>query len=251
MESTFPTLTKDRFDAVLFDLDGVLTATAKVHAASWKKVFDGFLADRASCGGTRFQPFRIDLDYGLYVDGKPRYDGVRDFLSSRDIHLPEGSREDPPGHDTVCALGNKKDGLIAAVMQAEGVDAYEDAVSLVRRLRILGLKTGVVSSSRHCAEALQAAGIADLFDTMVDGVVVQELDLPGKPAPDSFLEAARRLHVAPERAAVVEDAISGVKAGRAGDFALVIGVSRKNDAAALKESGAHVVVTDLRILLSR
>jgi beta-phosphoglucomutase family hydrolase len=250
MKSAFPALTKDRFDAVLFDLDGVLTATAKVHAACWKKVFDAFLEERARSEGTQFQPFLIDRDYDLYVDGKPRYDGVRDFLSSRSIHLPEGSREDPPGHDTVCALGNKKDGLIAAVMQAEGVEAYEDAVSLVRRLLKLGIKTGVVSSSRHCGQALEAAGIAQLFEDMVDGKVIQDLGLPGKPAPDPFLEAARRLGVSPERTAVVEDAISGVKAGRAGGFALVIGVARKNDAEALKESGADVVAADLRTLIS-
>jgi beta-phosphoglucomutase family hydrolase len=250
MESACPTLTKDRFDAVLFDLDGVLTATARVHAACWKKVFDAFLEERARDEGKQFEPFRIDPDYGLYVDGKPRYDGVRDFLASRGIYLPAGSREDPPGHDTVCALGNRKDGLIAATMQAEGVEAYEDAVSLVRRLRKLGIKTGVVSSSRHCARALEAAGIAALFETMVDGNVIQELGLPGKPAPDPFLEAARRLDAPPERTAVVEDAISGVKAGCAGGFGLVIGVARKDDASELKESGAHVVVTDLRNLTS-
>jgi beta-phosphoglucomutase family hydrolase len=249
MQDAYPVLTRDQFDAVLFDLDGVLTATAKVHAACWKRVFDAFLVERAKAAGKQFEPFRIDPDYYLHVDGKPRYDGVRDFLSSRGIWLPEGSREDPPGHDTVCALGNGKDELVAEMMESEGVDAYEDAVLLVRRLRQLGIKTGVVSSSRHCARALEAAGIAELFEVRVDGQVIQELGLPGKPAPDSFLEAARRLQTPPHRTAVVEDAISGIKAGRAGHFALVIGVSRKNDAAALMESGAHVVLTDLRDLM--
>ena len=244
-----PALTRDRFDAVLFDLDGVLTATAKVHAACWKKVFDAFLRKKAESEGKPFEPFQIDSDYRQYVDGKPRYDGVRDFLTSRGIRLPEGSREDPPGHNTVCALGNSKDELIAQIMETEGVDPYEDAISLVRALRDLGIKTGVVSSSRHCDRALAAAGIDEFFDVRVDGNVVQELGLPGKPAPDSFLEAARRLGVAPDRTAVVEDAISGIMAGRAGNFALVVGVSRKDDADVLKESGAHVVLTDLRDLI--
>jgi beta-phosphoglucomutase family hydrolase len=249
MESACPALTRDRFDAVLFDLDGVLTATARVHAACWKKVFDAFLEQRAKAEGKPYEPFRIDPDYFQYVDGKPRYDGVRDFLSSRGIRLPEGSPEDLPGLDTVCALGNGKDELIAQTMETEGVDTYEDAVSLVRRLRELGIRTGVVSSSRNCARALEAAGIAELFEVRVDGKVIQDLKLPGKPAPDSFLEAARRLHVTPDRTAVVEDAISGVRAGLAGNFGLVVGISRKNDTEALKKNGAHIVLTDLRELI--
>jgi HAD superfamily hydrolase (TIGR01509 family) len=249
MESPHPTLTRSLLDAVLFDLDGVLTATAKVHAACWKKVFDAFLKARAEAEGKRFEPFRIDADYPAYVDGKPRNDGVRDFLRSRNIHLPEGSPEDPPGDHSVCALGNGKDALIAAVMEAEGVDPYEDAVLLVRSLIHQGIKTAVVSSSRHCARALKAAGIENLFEVRIDGVVVQEMKLRGKPAPDSFLEAARRLYVVPERTAVVEDAISGIQAGKAGHFILVIGVARKNDAEALKKSGADIVLTDLRNLI--
>lgn len=249
MESTRPVLTKERFDAVLFDLDGVLTATAKVHAACWKKVFDAFLKARAEAEGVPFEPFEIDPDYHLYVDGKSRYDGVRDFLASRNIRLPEGSRGDAPGHGTVCAVGNGKDELVTGIMETEGVDPYEDAVPLVRALVEQGIKTGVVSSSLQCARALEAAGIAELFQVRVDGMVIQEMALAGKPAPDSFLEAARRLDVQPERTAVVEDAISGVKAGRAGNFALVVGVARKGDAEALEKSGAHLVLEDLRDLI--
>jgi beta-phosphoglucomutase family hydrolase len=249
MEIVNPKFTKGRLDAVLFDLDGVLTATAKVHAACWKKVFDRFLKKRAEELGAAFEPFEIDPEYPLYVDGKPRYDGVRDFLASRGIRLPEGTRQDPPGYDTVCALGNSKDELIAGIMETEGVSPYPDAVELVRWLLDQRIRTAVVSSSRHCSQALKAAGIAPLFQVTVDGKLIQELNLPGKPAPDSFLEAARRLSVAPDRAAVVEDAISGVQAGRAGNFALVIGVARKNDAEVLKVSGAHIVLSDLRDLI--
>lgn len=242
-------LTIERYDAVLFDLDGVLTATARVHAACWKKTFDRFLKERAEQRGEVFQPFRIDPDYLLHVDGKPRYDGVRDFLHSRGISLPEGSPGDSPGHYSVCALGNSKDGFIAEAIRTEGVDAYEDAVVLVRNLIDQGIRTAVVSSSRHCAQALEAAGIDGLFEVRVDGITLHEKGLAGKPAPDSFLEAAHLLGVDRGRSAVIEDAISGIRAGVAGGFALVVGVDRKNDAASLLESGAHIVVTDLRELM--
>lgn len=249
MESPHNLLTPSLLDAILFDLDGVLTKTAKIHAACWKRVFDAFLNERADAEGKPFEPFRIDTDYPTYVDGKSRYDGVRDFLASRDIILAEGSPEDPPGHYSVCALGNGKDELIAAVMESEGVQPYEDAVALVRNLVKHGVKMGVVSSSRHCAQALKAAGIDRYFDVRIDGIIIQEMQLPGKPAPDSFLEAARRLGAAPERTAVIEDAISGIQAGRAGNFFLVVGVARKNNADILTRNGADIVVTDLRNLL--
>jgi beta-phosphoglucomutase family hydrolase len=237
-----------RFDAVLFDLDGVLTDTARVHAASWKKMFDAFLRQRAEATGDPFHPFEMD-DYRLYVDGKPRYDGVRDFLKSRGIELPEGRPEDPPGRATVCGLGNRKNEMVKEAIKEVGVDAYPGSVALVRYVLDHGLRTAVVSASANCAAVLAAAKIADLFEVRVDGVVLKERQLRGKPEPDSFLEAARQLGVAPSRAVVLEDAISGVQAGRAGAFGLVIGVSRKSDEDALAQNGADVVVHDLAELI--
>jgi alpha,alpha-trehalase len=239
----------DRFDAVLFDLDGVLTATAKLHAACWKKMFDEYLLQRAAATGEAFQPFEIATDYKLYVDGKLRYDGVRAFLESRGIDLPFGNPEDPPDRATICGLGNRKNELVQDHLAAGGVDVYESSVALVRQLRDTGIKTAVVSASKNCEAILEAAGIADLFDVRVDGVVAARLQLSGKPAPDTFLEGARQIGVEPERAMVVEDAISGVQAGRAGGFGLVIGVDRKGDPEALRNSGADIVVGDLGELL--
>jgi alpha,alpha-trehalase len=249
MERDYPALNRDNFDAVLLDLDGVITDTARIHARCWKKLFDAYLKERARETGGPFEPFAIDPDYYLYVDGKPRHDGVRDFLASRNISLPEGSHLDPPGSDTVCALGNRKSGLFNEVLNESGVEAYEGTVALVRRLRDEGIRTGVVSSSNSCAAVLASAGIAELFDTRVDGVDILEMGLEGKPAPDCFEEGARRLGVAPRRTAVIEDAISGVQAGKAGGFALIIGVDRKGDADALKNHGADIVVSDLAELL--
>jgi beta-phosphoglucomutase family hydrolase len=242
-------LSPQRFDAVLFDLDGVLTDTARVHAASWKRMFDAFLRDRAGAGGEPFRAFEIDPDYRLYVDGKPRYDGVRDFLASRGIELPEGSPEDPPELETVCGLGNRKNEMVGEAIASAGVDAYPGSVALVRHVLGRGLRTAVVSASANCAAVLEAAKIADLFEVRVDGVVLERLGLRGKPQPDSFLQAARDLAVEPDRAVVVEDAIAGVQAGRAGGFGLVVGVSRKQDEAALAENGADVVVHDLAELI--
>lgn len=236
---------RDKFDAVLFDLDGVLTDTAKIHAACWKQLFDVFLKRRAEERSFPFEPFDVDTDYRLYVDGKPRYDGVRDFLKSRGINLEEGSIEDPSGDQTIAALGNRKDEMVKAAIDKEGVKAYKSSVDLVHRLQKVGILCGVVSSSYNCERALKAAKIADLFDVRIDGQLIDSLELRGKPAPDAFLEAARRLKVKPARAVVVEDAMSGVQAGRAGKFALVIGVARKGDAAELGLSGAHIVVKDL------
>lgn len=244
-----PELDRSHFDAALFDLDGVLTDTARVHAAAWKRLFDDFLQERAAQGGEPFREFDIERDYLVYVDGKPRYDGVRSFLAAREIELPEGEEGDPPDRESVRGLGLRKDAFVKEVMDRDGVEAYPTSVVLVRRLREQGFKTAVVSSSHNCAAALESAGIADLFDTRVDGVVIDSTELSGKPAPDSFLEAARQLGVAPERTIVVEDAISGVEAGRAGGFGLVIGVARKGDAGELARHGAHHVVADLGELL--
>lgn len=233
------------FDAVLFDLDGVLTRTASVHASAWKKLFDGFLRSRAAQAGTPFVPFDIETDYPRHVDGKARLDGVTAFLESRGIELPAGSPEDGPQVQSVHALGRLKDQYFLRQLQEHGVQPYEAAVGLVRALRAQEIRTAVVSSSNNCAAVLDAAGIAQLFDTRVDGMDVTRLQLQGKPAPDAFLEAARRLGAEPSRAVVVEDAIAGVAAGRAGRFGCVIGVDRRDQAQALRDAGADVVVTDL------
>lgn len=239
------TLSARDFDAVLFDLDGVLTQTARVHAAAWKKLFDGFLERRLAATGEPFVPFDIDSDYPRHVDGKPRYDGVAAFLESRGIELPVGTPDDGPEVQSVSALGNLKDRYFQQEMAQHGIEPYAAAIALVRTLRTQEIKTAVVSSSNNCAAVLEAGGIAQLFHTRVDGTDVTRLELEGKPAPDAFLEAARRLGVEPARAVVVEDAIVGVQAGRAGRFGCVIGVDRRGKAQALRDAGADVVVTDL------
>lgn len=242
-------VTRDRFDAVLFDLDGVLTATASLHSTCWKKMFDEYLAKRAAEASEPFRPFQISTDYKHYVDGKLRYEGVRSFLRSRGIDLPDGDPDDPPDRETVCGLGNRKNELIGELLDTDGVDVFEESIAWLRQLRRRGFSTAVVSASKNCERVLGAAGIEDLFDTRVDGVVAARLGLPGKPAPDTFLEGARRLGVQPERAVVVEDAVSGVQAGRAGGFGLVIGVDRTGDPEALRAGGADLVVEDLGELL--
>jgi beta-phosphoglucomutase family hydrolase len=234
-----------RYDAVLFDLDGVLTDTAGVHADCWKRTFDEFLSRRADRTGESFHPFDIGSDYRLYVDGKRRYDGVRDFLHSRGIDLPEGSPEDPPAAETVCGVGNRKNVLVNQALEEGGVVVYPGSLALVRALRDAGVKTAVVSSSANCATVLRAAEIEDLFEVRVDGKVAAELGLPGKPAPDTFLEAARELGAEVKRTVVVEDAISGVQAGRNGGFGLVVGVARHDEPGVLRREGADVVVSDL------
>lgn len=235
----------NQFDAVLFDLDGVLTATAKVHASCWKKMFDEYLQKRTTRLGEPFHPFEIGTDYRLYVDGKPRFDGVRDFLRSRNIELPEGAPDDPPQMETVCGLGNRKNEMINAVIESEGVEVYGGSVALVRHILEKGIKVAIVTSSQNCDTVLKAAGISDYFKVRVDGNIIHDQHLSGKPAPDAFLAAAKTLGVNPKRAVVVEDAISGVQAGRNGGFGLVIGVARKGDAEELMEHGADVVVKDL------
>lgn len=243
------TVTKELFDAVLFDLDGVLTDTAKIHAACWKRMFDDFLRERAAEKNEPFKPFDIRTDYKLYVDGKARFDGVQSFLESRGIHLPYGEPASPPNGETICGLGNRKDGMVKEAIESEGVEAYEGSVAFVRHLRNRGIKTAVVSASSNCEAVLRSAGIADLFDVRVDGEVASQLNLAGKPAPDTFLKAAEELGVPPNRAVVVEDAISGVQAGRDGGFGLVVGVDRKGDAESLWENGADIVVNDLGEML--
>jgi len=245
------TVTVDNFDAVLFDLDGVLTSTARVHSACWKKMFDEFLRAHSVETSEPFEPFDIDADYRLYVDGKPRYDGVQSFLESRRILLPQGNPDDAAEERTVSGLGNRKDELFNDMVRSEGVTAYEGTIDWVRSLRRQGIKTAVVSSSKNCRVILQAAAIEDLFDARVDGEVAVQLSIPGKPAPDTFLEAAKQLAVKPDRAVVVEDAISGVQAGHAGGFGLVIGVDRHGDADALLDNGADIVVKDLSEMLEK
>ncbi len=242
-------ITREKFDAVLFDLDGVITATAKVHAACWKKMFDEYLEKRAKERGEPFKPFDIENDYRLYVDGKPWFDGVRDFIRSRQIELPEGTPADAPRTETVCGLGNRKNDLINEVIESDGVEVYEGTIDLARQLQKEGIKIAIVTSSQNCDVVLKAAKIGDLFEVRVDGNVIHEKNLSGKPAPDSYLEGAKRLGVEPKRTVVVEDAISGVQSGRNGKFGLVIGVDRKGNADELKKNGADVVVKDLREFL--
>jgi beta-phosphoglucomutase family hydrolase len=235
--------------ACLFDLDGVLTQTAKVHAAAWKEMFDGYLRKRAATSGEPFVPFDPVSDYDDYVDGKPRYDGVRSFLSARGIALPEGEKTDPPDAETVAGLGNRKNEIVLRMIRHVGVEAYEGSVRYVRAAREAGLARAVVSSSRNCREVLVAAGIDDLFEQRIDGVVAEHEHLKGKPAPDTFVAGARALGVTPAQAAVFEDALAGVAAGRAGGFAYVVGVDRARQAGALRDHGADVVVSDLAELL--
>ena len=239
-----PDLCLDRLDAVVFDTDGVLTDTARVHAAAWAQLFDGYLERRAARLGERSRPF-TGADYLRHVDGRPRYDGVAAFLDSRGIALPWGDPSDPPGRETVCGHGNAKDRQFAAHLRRHGAQAFPASADLVVRLRTAGVRTAVVSASRNMRAVLASAGLRGLFDAEVDGIEADRLRLSGKPDPALFLEAARRLRVAPYRAAVVEDALAGVEAGRRGGFGLVIGVDRGGQAAALAERGAHLVVADL------
>jgi len=235
--------------ACLFDLDGVLTQTAKVHAAAWKQMFDEFLARRAPKAGENVRPLRLPEDYTRYIDGKLRADGVRSFLSSRAISLPEGSPDDPPTTETIHGLGNRKNDLVVELIESRGVDVYEGSVRFVAAARDVGLRRAVVSASKNCRAVLASAGIEDLFEVRVDGVVAEEKGLRGKPAPDTFLAAADGLGITPNRAAVFEDAEAGVEAGRAGGFGYVVGVDRGSGADTLRALGAHVVVSDLSQLL--
>ncbi|HEY2527678.1 MAG TPA: beta-phosphoglucomutase family hydrolase [Xanthobacteraceae bacterium] len=238
-------ITRDRYDAVLLDLDGVITDTAKLHAACWKQVFDEYLRKHATQTGEVFRPFDLSSDYRLHVDGKPRYDGARDFLSSRGIELPEGSPDDPPQLETIGGVANRKDELVNKIINEQGVKPYSGSVRLIERLHRAGFKVAVVTSSKNCAAVLEAAKLDDLFDIRVDGNTIVTQHLAGKPAPDTFLTAAKMLEIEPARAVVIEDAISGVEAGSNGHFGLVIGVARKGNAEELRRHGAHLVVNDL------
>jgi len=239
----------DRIDAVVFDMDGVVTDTAAVHAEAWKELFDAYLEARSRRTGEPFRPFDSDADYRPYVDGKPRYDGVRSFLVSRGIELPEGDPSDPPDRETICGLGNRKNRAFLERLHRGGARAYDSTVELVGQLNAHGIKVGVISASENMNEVLASAGLESLFDVRVDGADAARLKLPGKPDPAVFLEAARRMAAEPLRAAVVEDALAGVEAGRRGDFALVVGVDRTGHPDALAEAGADIVVGDLRELL--
>ncbi|HEY2675080.1 MAG TPA: HAD-IA family hydrolase [Rugosimonospora sp.] len=241
----------DRIRAALFDLDGVLTPTAAVHAAAWKEMFDAFLRSREGPG---FRPFGQD-EYNEYVDGRARADGTRSFLASRDITLPEGSSDDPAEADTVEGLSERKDEIFRRMVAQGGIRPYPGSVRYLQAVRAAGLRTAVVSASRHCAQIVHAAGLDDLLDVRVDGIVAAEQRLTGKPAPDTYRAAAGLLNVIPTQAAVFEDAIAGVSAGRAGRFGYVVGVDRIGDqgehshAAELKGHGADAVVRDLADLL--
>ena len=235
----------DSVTACLFDLDGVLTQTAKVHAAAWKQMFDDFLRARSERAGEAFVPFDPVGDYDEYVDGRPRDDGVRSFLASRAIALPEGAAEDPPSAETIHGLGNRKNEILLELIRAQGVEPYEGSVRYVEAARAAGLRRAVVSSSTNCREVLAAAGIRELFEEVIDGVTAEREHLRGKPAPDTFLAGARALGVEPAAAAVYEDALAGVEAGRDGRFGFVIGVDRVGQADALRAHGATIVVGDL------
>lgn len=237
-------ISRRKLDSVIFDMDGVVTRTATLHAAAWKQLFDSFLESSSDQTGP-LRPFDIEEDYRQYVDGKPRYDGVSSFLASRNISLPYGNPEDPLTAETVCGLGNRKDAIFHEELRRRGVAVFDSTIWLIRRMRDAGLRTGIFSASRNAKAILSAAGILDVFDARVDGVDAGKLGLPGKPDPATLLELVRRLGTAPGRTAVVEDAIAGVQAGRAGDFALVIGVNRSEPPGTLLANGADVEVNDL------
>jgi beta-phosphoglucomutase family hydrolase len=234
--------------ACLFDLDGVLTRTAVVHSKAWKETFDSFMEGRAEQTGEPFVPFS-NGDYDRYVDGRPRLDGTRNFLRSRGIELPEGDRSDPPDAPTINGVSNRKNERVLQLLAAGKIEVYDGSIEYVRQARQKGLRTAVVSSSANTAQVLEAAGIADLFEARIDGLVAIERKLNGKPAPDTFLAGAEELGATPGQAAVFEDALAGVEAGRAGKFAVVVGVDRVGQADALEAHGADVVVQDLSELL--
>ena len=235
---------KPAFDAVVFDLDGVITKTAKTHSAAWKKMFDEYLEKRAKEHDETFKEF-TQKDYLEYVDGKPRYKGVDSFLKSRGIDLPWGDPEDEPGKETVCGLGNKKNDAFREVLEKEGAEVYPSTVVLLKELKAADVRLGVASSSKNCQAVLQAVDLEKYFETRVDGVVSAELGLNGKPEPDIFTTACKNLGVSPENSIVVEDAVSGVQAGSKGNFGLTLGIAREDNVEELRKNGADVVVEDL------
>lgn len=231
---------------LLFDLDGVITRTAVVHAAAWKEMFDAYLATQEDQA-----PFDSRTDYDKFVDGKPRYDGVRSFLASRGLSLPDGDPSDPPDAKTVCGLGNRKNDLVGAIIKSDGVEAYPGSVRYLDAAKLAGLRLAVVSSSANCRAILESCGLLDEFEEIMDGVVAAERKIKGKPAPDTFIAAAEALGATLEQSVVFEDALAGVEAGRAGGFGYVVGVNRVGQAGALKEHGADIVVDDLEELISQ
>jgi len=245
MNQTDFVLSTETCDGVVFDLDGVITQTAKVHAKAWKKLFDTYLENRAARENQEYIPFDADKEYRTYVDGKPRYDGVESFLKSRGIDLPRGNPSDDPGKETIYGLGNKKNEIFNASLQKQGPEVYEDTLSLMYELKKQGWKMAVISASKNCIPVLEAVGISDWFDTVVEGVLSQELGIKGKPEPDIFFEAARRMSVTAQRTAVFEDATAGVSAAKKGGFFQVIGVNRADNDGILKKAGADVVFSDL------
>jgi alpha,alpha-trehalase len=239
------TISAKTYDAWLFDLDGVITDTASVHGAAWKKTFDNYLEKVAKRDQVPFKSFEIDPDYFEYVDGKPRYEGVDSFLRSRGIEIPWGTPDDGPQEQTVCGVGNEKNIFFQEILAARGADIFDSTVSLIRELRKHGVKVAVVSSSKNCTTILGVAGLSDLFEVQIDGVVAAAEKIAGKPKPDTYVEAAKRLGAAIERSVVIEDAISGVQAGRAGNFGLVLGIARHDEPEVLLENGADIVVKDM------
>lgn len=235
----------EEIEAVIFDMDGVVTDTASAHATAWKRLFDEFLERWAGHQGEPFVPFDPDEDYRRYIDGKRRFDGVRDFLAARGIALPEGDPEDPPEAETVGGLGNRKNGFFLAHLREHGAHAYPSTITFVEALRTQDVRTGIISASRNMSSVLEAAGVTHLFEVKIDGLVADDLGLPGKPDPAVFLEAARRLDTHPSRSAVIEDALAGVEAARSGSFVFVVGVDRTGHPEALQAAGADLVVGDL------
>ncbi|MGZ4930739.1 MAG: trehalose-phosphatase [Halobacteriota archaeon] len=238
-------LRSDEFDAVVFDMDGVVTKTAAVHATAWKRLFDDYMEKRSQRTRDDWRPFDMGVDYRQYVDGKPRYDGVRSFLASRDIVIPEGTPDDATDADTVCGLGNRKNGYFLEELKQHGVGVFESTIRLVRILQGIGLGTAIISASRNVPLVLGAGGVGDLFPVCVDGTAAAGMGLPGKPNPAVFLEAASRLGASIGRTIIVEDARAGVEAGRRGGFGLVLGIDRTGDAEGLLAAGADVIVSDL------
>lgn len=238
-------ITSDKYKAVLFDLDGVLTSTEKIHSVCWKRMFDDFLLSYSKEHSIEFVPFDINKDYLTYVDGKPRYKGVEDFLESRNISLPSGDADDPHDAISVSGLGNKKNQLFNQMIEKEPVEVYRSSIRMVEHLKDKKFSIAVVSSSRNCKKILKAAGIENHFEVIVDGLTAEKKELSGKPMPDTYLEAAKKLRCTPEQAVVIEDAVSGVQAGRKGNFGLVIGIARKDNSRELGKNGADIVVSDL------
>ncbi len=231
-------------EAVIFDMDGVVTDSARLHAHAWKKAFDEFLRSQPFAEGG-FRPFELGSDYLLYVDGRPRYDGVKNFLISRDVQLPMGDVQDAPGLDSICALGNLKDQLFMALLSSEGVEVFESSVRLIKELRTAVFRCCIASSSRNCKPVLSVAGLSGAFEAIVDGASLSIRGIKGKPAPDMFLACASDLGAAPHASVVVEDAVAGVKGAHAGGFGLIVGVDRKDDGAQLIANGADVAISDL------